>query len=385
MYRNTSILTSRFVQDNTIQTNLAHPSNVSKISLITQNEQRNVSSSIPLHGNVFMYVEGTKTGEEKIIKANPDRRSSSALKPSAPLCRRISRAQNSPGDSSRLKALEDDNMKLRSLLKAKTKENDCMKRNNEEIEEKLKEACNEVCKQSTESEKALREKDSIIADLGVRIANLREDLRNSEHLQMDSGVKMKTQKEYFESELDKVRKELAEQLQNATNKTGDASITDARVSSSNQCICCCSDLLAKIEEFSNWEEIALKAQRELRENELLMREWKERIGKCNDYVVRICQPDYCVVKDSTLVPATVPPSDGTSHAGFVLVPLKLMIEGYELLPTDTKRHIANTYEASKCATLKDRILAGRGTLPRILNNTSNLSITTISAYNLKKT
>jgi hypothetical protein len=43
-----------------------------------------------------------------------------------------------------------------------------------------------------------------------------------------------------------------------------------------------------------------------------------------------------------------PSQDGSQqHEGFVLVPLSLMLEGYTILPPDTKKQIATEYESSK--------------------------------------
>jgi hypothetical protein len=62
------------------------------------------------------------------------------------------------------------------------------------------------------------------------------------------------------------------------------------------------------------------------------------------YIVKICQPQFSVVKDEALTPV----GPGQSQDGaFVLVPLPLMLEGYTLLPGEMKKKIADDYESSK--------------------------------------
>jgi hypothetical protein len=79
-----------------------------------------------------------------------------------------------------------------------------------------------------------------------------------------------------------------------------------------------------------------------RQSEATLQDWQGRINKCNEYIVRICQPKFTVVKDDSLAPM----GQGDSE-GFVLVPLQLLLEGYGLLPNNTKKDIAEVYEGSK--------------------------------------
>lgn len=96
-----------------------------------------------------------------------------------------------------------------------------------------------------------------------------------------------------------------------------------------------------------------KLQTELRdaraavlERETRLEDWKSQINDCNSYIVKICQPQFSVVKDESLAPVS---SEDADSGGFVLVPLHLMLEGYQILPPEMKKRIAEEYEKSKKA------------------------------------
>ena len=81
--------------------------------------------------------------------------------------------------------------------------------------------------------------------------------------------------------------------------------------------------------------------------------WERRVLCCNDFIMRICQPKFSVVKDdkqlTPMTQAEAAQAAGQATAGFVLVPLALMLDAYELLPQDSKKLIAHRYEQDKKA------------------------------------
>jgi len=62
-----------------------------------------------------------------------------------------------------------------------------------------------------------------------------------------------------------------------------------------------------------------------------------------DYMVNICQPQFTVVKDEKMTPMDPQSTHSQAAEGFVMVPLKLLLEGYALLPIEMKRKIADEY------------------------------------------
>mmetsp|Transcript_90615 Transcript_90615/g.157028 ORF Transcript_90615/g.157028 Transcript_90615/m.157028 type:complete len:420 (-) Transcript_90615:150-1409(-) len=61
---------------------------------------------------------------------------------------------------------------------------------------------------------------------------------------------------------------------------------------------------------------------------------KQTLHKYNVFLQKICQPQFSVVKDASLTP--VNPNGFNVVEGHVLVPLKLLLEGYGMLPTDLR-------------------------------------------------
>eukprot|EP01063_Lacrimia_lanifica_P013644 TRINITY_DN20271_c0_g1_i1.p1 TRINITY_DN20271_c0_g1~~TRINITY_DN20271_c0_g1_i1.p1 ORF type:complete len:535 (+),score=202.41 TRINITY_DN20271_c0_g1_i1:108-1712(+) len=87
-----------------------------------------------------------------------------------------------------------------------------------------------------------------------------------------------------------------------------------------------------------------KSRRELKEvrDELVSKEaqvidLRRTADQMTDYITKICQPHFAVVKDESLTPVNLRGFQVTE--GHVLVPLLLLLEGYSLLPTQTRTAI----------------------------------------------
>lgn len=310
-----------------------------------------------------MCVEGTKAGEEKAV-GTIDKREASYVRPSATLETGIGRDVMAARDAQRLKRLEQELAKAQETIKKRTSERDGARSKNEEAQQLLTDLNARLVASEKTHAGQICDKDAIIARLREQLALLEARVKELERVNADllanggRAASLEQQLSALQARFDATVSELGlesdslrsseadlkariAQLQSELrNSTAGSSASDDRLR---------RELDERTREAAKWQEAAKKSQRELNDKEALFSQWKETIDRVNKYIVKICQPQFSVVKDESLAPVTPGGGGGGSSTaeGFVLVPLALMLEGYTILPADTKKQIASEYESSK--------------------------------------
>lgn len=65
------------------------------------------------------------------------------------------------------------------------------------------------------------------------------------------------------------------------------------------------------------------------------------VGQCRLFTQQVCQPGFSVVKDASLEPVD---RNRPEPTGFVLVPLRVLLHGYSLLPESDRREVIEGYD-----------------------------------------
>jgi hypothetical protein len=323
-----------------------------------------------------MFIEGSRTGEEKAMPRPTVVREPLAPKPQPPSPDTPAAEEVLPSkedaravkDRERLRKLEQDVAKLQEQLKKKTSDNAELKDANLRLSSTSETMKNRFEDRIQQLLNDAETKDRHIGDHGKLIEQLR---RENEALKAD-----------VRSRDDQLLKEQAANA--AKHGETEASLRaalaskDAMMAAESQKVSAVSSEMAALRQRLSDAERESHTMRERlnsdlasardRENALLkqiaalrtqaldaqeqLAQWKQRVTDCNEYVVKVCQPQFSVVKDESLAPLNGKPS--APGEGYVLVPLPLMLEGYALLPPDTKKRIASTYEAQQSSSQQPR-------------------------------
>ena len=110
-----------------------------------------------------------------------------------------------------------------------------------------------------------------------------------------------------------------------------------------------SHLQEEIDKLQYEVAVLKKERQDLMENKI---DQVARIDELTKHLVKMCQPSYTVVSDSSLTPLdpAIPrqristEAEGGNGEGFVLVPLHLLLKGYSLLSVQTQKQIEQEYE-----------------------------------------
>lgn len=310
----------------------------------------------PRSGGISMFIEGSKTGEEKII-GRPDRREPVAIKATGSVTadgESEKEQQKAQRDRERARRLETEVQRLQEQLKRKKEEQEesraaglrlsaSMDSMKVRLEEKISSLQAELqhrdlgdsCR-SDALEKLRRENEELIAKWSTKEATMALENTNLLAKLAESEASNKAHATQLEAKSKASSDHASEILalkQRVVTLERDLSTGKDRWA---------SDLAAARD-----KEIQLLAQvaalkQQVADSAENVAQWKQRVQDCNDYVVKVCQPQFTVVKDESLVPLNGKPSGPGS--GFVLVPLPLLLEGYGLLPPDVKKKIAAAYE-----------------------------------------
>lgn len=322
---------------------------------------------LPPRGLAGMVIEGSRTGEEKAV-AVIDRREPIATRPVA--AERKPREEQPKEDLSaskdqRIRQLETQLRRVQEQLRTRISESN-------DLRETAAKAGETIAHQQSRIESLESEVESLSdtnASFNKTIAQLKAQLQQAaaeaeSHAADATLLRQKSAVHAVTS--DERQKEAAKRLEEAvkqadldrTRLTAETHAWKSQVDELNR------KLLAAKEEASLREALlskelnerrsneaksagdAVAARTQLAEREAKVLEWRKKIDLCNEYIVKICQPQFSVVKDESLTPiqtGVTTPENG----GFVLVPLPLLLEGYGLLPVEVKRKIADDYETSK--------------------------------------
>jgi predicted nucleic acid-binding Zn-ribbon protein len=320
------------------------------------------SQGVRPQGMLFggLTIEGAKTGEEKLVTA-VDRRESVSAKPSAPLDTGSTGKENQTArDTQRIKKLEAEIKKLQELVRKRTQERDDTTRRAEDFESLLDAANRKLTGREAALNEELRQRQEQIEQFRTACAALEAKLKRfeEEHLLMNQGQRSSIDRHAQElqnahAQLERLRRELTEQIE--VLKHENRQQRDVNLSLEKKVAAAAHDAAARETSFqkeaANLREQCAKhaageaeLRSEMRSREQMLEDWKLKMDQCRQYIVKICQPQFSVVKDDSLTPV----HPGSQEAGgFVLVPLTLMLEGYTLLPPDMKKRIADDYESAK--------------------------------------
>lgn len=313
----------------------------------------------PLFGGLT--IEGSKTGEEKQVSAT-ERRESVSAKPSTPLDTGSSGKENQTArDTQRMKKLEAEIRKLQELVRKRTQERDDTSRRAEDFENLLDAATKKLAGREACLNDELRQRQEQIEQFRSACTALEAKLKRfeDEHQLLNQGQRSASDRHAQElqnahAQLERLRRELTEQIE--VLKHENRQQRDSHLSLEKKFVAAAHEAAARENSFQK-EADALRQQcarhaageeelrSEMRSREQMVEDWKQKMDQCRQYIVKICQPQFSVVKDDSLTP--VHPGGGQDAGGFVLVPLTLMLEGYTLLPPDMKKRIADDYETTK--------------------------------------
>lgn len=306
-----------------------------------------------------MMIEGAKTGEEKLVSV-VERRESVAVKPSAPLDTGVAKENAVQRDLVRIKKLENDIRKLQEQLKKRTQEKEEETRRADDFQHLLDSANRKLSDRETELTEELRRRQTQVEHFRSTCEELEKKLRQIEddHASSTSGSRSAAERHAQElrdaqAQLERLRSDMNAQLDSLRNELRQqkeqTSVWEKK-SSAQAAEAAQRDTRHEREMAAARADSAKIAsecdglRRDMCEKDKMVDDWKQKMDQCRNYIVKICQPKFSVVKDDSLAPV----QPGSQEAGgFVLVPLQLMLEGYTLLPGDMKKKIAEEYESSK--------------------------------------
>lgn len=307
-------------------------------------------------GLTNMMIQGHSAGEGRVLVPTEPRVPQEKKSNAAPLENGVNKEAR---DSAKLRRLETEVEKLKELLKKRTAERDKATTRGDELERQLAEARKTLADREAEAAAALREKGQQIIDLQLQLSKLEE---RAAAAAAASEKERKTLSGRAGEEADRLRAAL--EAEKAARSATEAALRAELASLQKQCDDANNSrrrdsnglqtqldelraaLAAKTSESSEWEAKAKAAEKELKGQAASFAEWRSRIEAINEYILKICQPQFSVVKDESLAPVTPGDTAGSSD-GFVLVPLPLMLQGYGLLPQELKKKIATEYESNK--------------------------------------
>lgn len=316
----------------------------------------------------MMMISGAKTGEEKYVSATEVRRPQDENAAAADAqARRVNRATaGASTEADRIRKLEQELRKSQELVRKKAAELEAANAKNKQAVADLaakhdRERLDALEAQKQQHDAAakalLLQVDSLTGQVGrlngelkQRTAEDNEASRRRESELAASTTLWASERQMMQAELEKLRKQLQEEKDKNGRLTGELRGAKTELETAR------GDW-ARLEQQLRTELAA--AQREIRELRATVEQqrdnveaWEKRVNSCNSFILRICQPKFSVVKDDEkLTPmsqqeaAAAAGSGGAS--GFVLVPLTLMLDAYELLPRDAKQTIATKYEEDK--------------------------------------
>lgn len=348
----------------------AHP-RATKQQAQQQQQQHQASRLRPLPQRcgalAEMMIEGSKTGEEKPVTIVERREPPTNAKP--PLSNEDRRDSGTPmfnivKEQQKIRRLEQELKKANETIRQKNIEIDGLQEGNKSVGDLLEESRRMLSDQQRQHQITLNaskaEVDSLRKALDMMESDINrmraEDSRRSSLVadaQTASEKALHAKESEFQSrcrDYEKDNNQLRDEAKNyrAAMEDMTSKLAGLKDELEKKVRTAKEELLRRDEREQQLRCDVEETKSQLCERDTRMCEWKKRIEACNAYIVKICQPQFSVVRDETLTP--IPHQEGdpsSSEAGFVLVPLPLLLEGYALLPPDTKRKIAEDYEQSK--------------------------------------
>lgn len=327
----------------------------------TETRTRELPNELPDEMVSDMVVEGQHTGEERggVLQEKPRESLSRRASIGA---RGFDQGQR---DRAEIRRLEREVRRLQGIVDKQSKELHELR--NAEPDEQLREELQQARQRAQALERQIREGDErrewqdnrqqrqqeeleqMLRDERTRSASLRGD---AEDRQVEARIKCRELEDRVESlsrERDDLRRRLTEQEDEhrrvrdqalgdkLTAEAKDRDIGDLRNQQRSREAMICQLKAALAEDASTVERL----RNELRESrdeqvhkEAELIERRRKAEQFQEYVLKICQPHFAVVKDESLCPVNVSGFQVTE--GHVLVPLILLLEGYALLPPQLK-------------------------------------------------
>jgi hypothetical protein len=347
-----------------------------------------------------MMIEGSKTGEEKTVTLIERRNSIST--PGMEAQNAARRDNIHTKDQQRIRKLELDLKRLQDLLKQRETEMSSLQALadsqrsalvNMEVEKERagSQVSVELIKKCEEIETLQRTVAKLRGDIEIQAATF---TRQRKELEASLLEKIEREKKHLEEERDKNRASFRAKDE---EMRGDVQKWRLEVDSLNAQIrdlkleCDKNVTRLKVDNKSQKDvEDSLRAEvRQLRgeivQQQASVEEARRQSRAFNDYMVSICQPQFTVVKDEHSSPMETIPTNPQSMEGFVLVPLKLLLEGYSLLPMDVKRKIADDYADDIRTGRIPPSTAGTFAIGKMEYNPGNHKETTVNpAVNLRR-
>eukprot|EP00756_Hemistasia_phaeocysticola_P014909 Hpha_TRINITY_DN15371_c1_g1::TRINITY_DN15371_c1_g1_i1::g.92288::m.92288 len=307
-----------------------------------------------------MMVEGVQTGEGKAMEQSKDRQSGRNV--SMTRSRSFEQGQR---DRNAIRKLEQEVGRLRNLCDSQQKQISALREatgdgvSKEEMRELQKRA--ELAERQqreaeergnwaeTRSTRIQEDLEQMLRDERQRISNIRGEAEDREvearircrelEDRVDSNNRerdgLRCRLEEAEAECRRIRdKALNDRL---AVESKDREIGDLRGQQRSREAMICQLKAALAEDASTVERLRtemrdMRDEHVQKEAELIER--RRKADQFQEYVMKICQPHFAVVKDDSLCPVNVSGFQVTE--GYVLVPLILLLEGYALLPPQLK-------------------------------------------------
>lgn len=313
-------------------------------------------------------ISGAKTGEEKYFSAVDVRRPVDENHSADAQARRLNRTTaTAVTDADRIRKLEQELRKSQEQVRKRTAEMEAQSAKHKQSLAELKEKSDNQRLEALELQKqqhdaAAKALIGQVDQLSGQVSRLSEDRRkrHAEDTEASrrregefnaSATMWSSERDMLQKELDKLRKQLADEKARSAQLSADVKTANFNMETARA-------EWAKLEQQLRTElAAALKEIRELKGTLEEQREnvdaWQKRVMACNEFILQICQPKFSVVKDDEkLTPMSQAEAAAAAGApggasGFVLVPLTLMLNAYELLPKDAKQTIATKYENEK--------------------------------------
>eukprot|EP01065_Artemidia_motanka_P045373 TRINITY_DN6653_c0_g1_i3.p1 TRINITY_DN6653_c0_g1~~TRINITY_DN6653_c0_g1_i3.p1 ORF type:complete len:570 (+),score=205.31 TRINITY_DN6653_c0_g1_i3:66-1775(+) len=336
---------------------------------------------------VDMMVEGVQTGEERTAAAEQPKEKPLAART---LCATRSRSfDQGQRDRAMIRRLEQEVGRLRTLCEGQGKQLAEL-RNAETATAALREEVRSCRDRAERAERAQREEEERRKWSDTRQQRVQEDLErllrderqrlttirgDAEDREVESRIRcreledraesagrerddLRRRVQEFEAEVRMMRDRSLEEKLSLESKDREIGDLGRQQRTREQMIC---QLKAALAEDASTVERVRAELREVREEQVRKEaeliERRRKAEQFQEYVLKICQPHFAVVKDESLCPVNVSGFQVTE--GYVLVPLILLLEGYALLPPQLKMVIdAKSSKLAKGIDYSSKVVGG---------------------------
>eukprot|EP01006_Ploeotia_vitrea_P055945 TRINITY_DN68051_c5_g1_i1.p1 TRINITY_DN68051_c5_g1~~TRINITY_DN68051_c5_g1_i1.p1 ORF type:complete len:435 (+),score=37.32 TRINITY_DN68051_c5_g1_i1:85-1389(+) len=340
------------------------------------NKTTTLRPPLPNPESTGLMVEGMQTGQQVAVEATVVRVPSAATRPNSQQReRRSSDAHHNAAERERerrerlrdkalIRKLENEIKKLKGVIHDRDATIESLKAQLQTADQRCQKQADEFAHEA----QLLKEKNvKLKKELEETLANSKEMKGNTDHWKSQLDLE-KNKASLREADYQRSINELQAKIRDLEREVGtlersqETQFKHKREADKQK-----EDIMRGFElQLGQEREKTAKALAELRQlkekqekDQSNVTKWRDTITKYNEFIQKICQPQFSVVKDESLTP--VNPNGFNVVEGHVLVPLVLLLEGYSLLPNDLRETYNQTDYTPPTATTNGTIRPGSAT------------------------